>query len=199
MAEHYYTEKQSSAFSPKKIKIDVLGMVFELYTAGGVFSPKRLDPGTRLLIESAKVKKGWKLLDLGCGYGVVGIAIKKKNPAVEIFMSDPNTRAVKLANMNVKLCRIDAEIIHSDVFSNPRLKELLFDTILLNPPQTAGKDVCFRMIAEAKKHLVKGGLLQIVARSQKGGKQLSKKMEDVFGNIDEVSKKSGYRVYVSKN
>jgi 16S rRNA G1207 methylase RsmC len=198
MVEHYYTEKQKSEFRPKKIKVRVFEAEFELYTAGGVFSPKKLDLGTKLLIESATVKRGWKLLDFGCGYGVVGVAIKRKFPALEVVMTDVNARAVKLAKMNTKLCGIEAEVIQSDVFSNPKLNRFLFDTILLNPPQTAGKDVCFRMIENAKKHLVKGGLLQIVARSQKGGKQLSIKMDEVFGNVKDVAKRSGFRVYVSE-
>ncbi len=74
-----------------------------------------------------------------------------------------------------------------------------FDTILLNPPQTAGKDVCFEMISKAPNFLKENGLLQIVARHKKGGKALSEKMNSVFCNVKDISKKSGYRIYVSKN
>ncbi|MBW2997570.1 methyltransferase [Candidatus Woesearchaeota archaeon] len=198
MVEHYYTKKQKSAFRPRKITVRVLEMYLELNTAGGVFSPRKLDMGTRRLVEAAVIKRGWKVLDFGCGYGVVGIAIKKKHPGVDVVMSDVNERAIKLAKMNVKLNKIDAEIIQSDVFKNKELDAMRFDTILFNPPQTAGKKLCFKMIEDVKEHLVKGGLLQLVARSQKGGKQLSKKMEEVFGNVDVVAKKSGYWVYVSE-
>jgi len=198
MTEHYYTEKQTSEFKPAKMRVRVLGMEFELYTAGGVFSPRKLDTGTRLLLESAKVHEGWKVLDLGCGYGVVGISIKKKNPSAEVVMSDVNPRAVKLTEMNIALQKTDAEVIQSDIFKDPKLDKMRFDTILFNPPQTAGKQVCFRMIDESKEHLVKGGLFQLVARSQKGGKHLSMKMEEVFGNVRDTEKKSGYRVYESE-
>ena len=74
----------------------------------------------------------------------------------------------------------------------------MFDTILLNPPQKAGKDVCFRMIEEAPNHLKEDGTLQIVATHNKGGKTLAKKMEEVFGNVDSIVKKGGVRVYLSR-
>lgn len=198
MTEHYYTKEQKSEFRPVRLTVRFAGQVFELYTAGGVFSPKKLDNGTRLLIEKAVVKEGWKVLDFGCGYGVLGIALKKAHPSIELVMSDVNSRAVKLAGMNLKLHGIDAEVFQSDVFSNKSLAGMKFDTIMLNPPQTAGKKVCFRMIEEAASHLKKAGLLQLVARHQKGGKHLSKKMEEVFGNVSETAKGSGYRVYVSE-
>ena len=206
MPEHYYTKTQTSQFRPKKIRIsginagfaDLGSDCFELYTAGGVFSPKRLDTGTRLLINTAVIKKGWKVLDFGCGYGVVGIAIKKMNPSVDIVLADINSRAIKLANMNLKLHHINAQAVQSDIFSNRKLDSMTFDTILLNPPQTAGKKICFRMIEESFTHLKKGGLLQLVARHQKGGKHLSKKMNEVFGNVHELAKGAGYRVYSSE-
>ena len=73
-----------------------------------------------------------------------------------------------------------------------------FDTILLNPPQHAGKDVCMKMIENAIKYLKNGGLLQLVARHNKGGKSFEKKMKEVFGNVKDIAKKGGFRVYVAK-
>jgi len=199
MTQHYFSEKQESEFKPVKMKAELLGTEIELYTAGGVFSPKQIDAGTRLLIESAIVKPGWKVLDMGCGYGIVGIAIKKKYSLTTVYMSDINERAVQLSTMNVQLNRIEATVLQSDVFANKELDAARFDTILLNPPQTAGKKLCFQMIDESKQHLNKGGTLQIVARHNKGGEGLSRKMEEVFGNMTETAKKSGYRVYISEN
>jgi 16S rRNA (guanine1207-N2)-methyltransferase len=199
MTEHYFTKKQTSEFKPEKIKVNVLGMELTIETSGGVFSPKQLDIGTKLLIESAIIRDGWKILDFGCGYGVVGIALKKKYPGIEITMSDVNERAVRLATMNATQNKVDATIMQSDIYANPTLDMMRFDTILLNPPQTAGKLTCIRMISDSKSHLNKGGLLQIVARHNKGGESLSKKMEEIFGNMAETGKKSGYRVYVSEN
>ena len=90
--------------------------------------------------------------------------------------------------------KVDAKVVQSDAFENI---DENFDVILLNPPQTAGKKLCFKMIEEAKEHLKKGGSLQLVARHQKGGKTLQKKMEEVFGNSEVLSRQSGFRVYMS--
>ena len=114
-------------------------------------------------------------------------------PAV---VSDVNLRAIGLAIKNVKRNNIkNAEVLESDLFENIKDK---FSTILCNPPQTAGKKVCFDIIEQSKDHLLKNGLLQIVARHNKGGKMLSEKMEEVFGNVEVLGIKSGYRVYYSK-
>lgn len=198
MTEHYFSKNQTSVFKPKKINMRLKGTEFEMYTAGGVFSPKKIDTGTKLIIEKAIVKNGWKVLDFGCGYGVLGIAFKRKRPLIDMVMSDINLRAVKLTKMNLRLHNIDADVLQSNVFENKKLAAMEFDTIILNPPQTAGKKVCFRMIAESREHLRIGGLLQIVARTKKGGKHLSEKMEESFGNVREEAKGSGYRVYVSE-
>jgi 16S rRNA (guanine1207-N2)-methyltransferase len=111
-------------------------------------------------------------------------------------MSDVNKRAVKLAKMNLRLNKVDCKVFQSDMYSKVDSK---FDTIIINPPQKAGKEICFSMITLAKDYLKPKGLLQIVARHQKGGKVLMGKMEEVFGNVSTVSRKSGYRVYLSEN
>ncbi|HII72150.1 TPA: class I SAM-dependent methyltransferase [Candidatus Woesearchaeota archaeon] len=195
MAEHYYSKEQTSKFEPKKIKARLLGNELELYTAGGVFSPTHIDRGSLLLIDEAHIDDGWKILDMGCGYGAVGIAQMKEHPGVRAVFSDVNERAVKLTKMNLKLNRLDGEVVQGDSFE--RVADKDFDTILLNPPQTAGKKVCFRMIEEAKEHLRPGGTLQMVARHNKGGKELEKKMQEVFGNTEQTAKSSGFRIYVS--
>jgi len=198
MVEHYFSETQTSEFKPKKIRISVAGIEFPIYTAGGVFSPSQLDKGTKLLIESVMIEDNWKVLDFGCGYGVLGIALKKKNPSLSLVMSDVNTRAVELSKINMELNSIEAEVIHSDIFKNEHLDNMRFNTIILNPPQTAGKEVCFKMIEESKAHLLDGGLFQLVARYAKGGETLGNKMEEVFGNVRGITRKAGFKVYVSE-
>ena len=135
-------------------------------------------------------------MDLGCGYGIIGLVLLKSNPTLKLTFSDINERAIQLTKKNLKLHNLKAEAIQSDKFENIKEK---YNTILLNPPQTAGKELCFKMIEESKEHLLDKGLLQIVARHNKGGKELSKKMKEVFGNVKETAKGSGYRIYVSEN
>jgi len=191
---HYYTEKQDSDFKPKIISDVLRGKNFSFYTASGVFSKNRIDKGTRALIENCIVNDGWKVLDLGCGYGVVGIVIKKLFPNSEVVLSDINERALKLSQMNAGLNNVEVRIVKSFLFEN--LQEL-FDTIIVNPPQSAGIEICYKMIEESYKHLKTNGLLQLVSRHNKGGSRLEKRMLETFGNTS--SKRiSNYRVYISK-
>ncbi len=197
MTEHYYSEKQTSKLRIKKINTNLRKNNLKFYTASGVFSIGKIDKGTKLLIEKSIIKPNYKILDLGCGYGPIGISIAKAFPSTQILMTDINQRAIKLAKNNVKLNNItNIEIKQSNLYNNIKEK---FNTILTNPPQTAGKETCFKLIEQAKDHLKKDGLLQLVARHNKGGKELEKKMKEIFGNVKDIAKQAGYRVYVSRN
>ncbi len=192
---HYYSPKQEGEFSPYRISVNVAGLTFELYSASGVFSKDELDKGSRALIELSDVKDEGSLLDLGCGYGAVGIAIAKLRKGIELTMADVNERAIRLARMNAGLHRIRADIIKSDVYSGLRGKK--FDCILLNPPQTAGRDICLAMIRDAKEHLNSGGSIQFVARKNKGGETLAKAMQEHFGNCEVLGRSHGFTVWKS--
>ncbi len=193
---HYFSQEQAGPLKLKKISAFLRGHDFEFYTGSGVFSPKKIDSGTQLLVENAIIDKNWKILDLGCGYGAVGIAMAKLFQEASITMADINTRAVQLAKMNLKLNHVtNAEVLSSDLYKSIEGK---FNTILVNPPQKAGKEICFEIIEKSKNHLEPNGLLQLVARHNIGGKELEKKMDLVFGNVRAIAKKGGYRIYVSK-
>lgn len=192
--EHYYSREQTSTVKFKKIKAILRGRSFEFYLSSGLFSKNKVDAGTCLLCGGMILKKNWSVLDLGCGAGIIGIVASKF--AKKVYLSDVNLRACEVSKLNLKLNKVDnAQVVHSDLFEN--LRESFFDSIVLNPPQTAGKDLCFKMIEQSCDHLRKNGLLQIVARHNKGGKGLSKKMKDIFSNVGEIAKNGGYRIYVS--
>jgi 16S rRNA G1207 methylase RsmC len=192
---HYYSENQTSPLRLEKIKSILRNNSFEFYTGSGVFSKKRVDKGTEILVNNCIAKDNWKVLDLGCGYGVVGVVIGKICPKTKILMVDFNRRALKLAKMNLELNNVEnAEIRHSNLYSKIDEK---FDTIIVNPPITAGRKTCFDIIEGAKGHLEKGGILQMVARHRKGGKILGEKMLDIFGNMNFIAKRAGYRIYSS--
>lgn len=195
MEQHYYTEKPTSELNLRKIKAILRQKEFEFYTGSGVFSPKRVDPATELLINKAIVQEKDKVLDLCTGYGPVGIAIKKLFPNTEVFLTDINKRATHLAKKNSVLNRVKLKIKSGDLYK-PYAEEK-FDVILVNPPMAAGRKICYQIIEEAKQHLTKEGKLLLVARHQKGGKMLEKKMQEIFGNVEAIAKKSGFRVYLS--
>ncbi len=192
--EHYFSKRQNSEFKIKKIRQEIKNAVFEFYTSSGVFSKDNVDMGTLILAESMIIGKNSKVLDIGCGIGVLGIAAAKLFGA-NIVMGDINERAVMLAKKNVKLNNSNAKIYQGNLYEN--IKEQDFDSILSNPPQNAGKEICFQVIAQSKNYLKQSGSLQLVARHNKGGKALSEKMEDVFGNVKVIARKSGYSVYLS--
>ena len=197
MAEHYFSEKPESELKLAKIQARLRDIDLELWTGSGVFSGKKVDKGTELLANKCIINENSRILDLGCGYGPVGISIAKAFPSVEVVMTDINHRAVKIARMNKKHFQLkNISVVQGDMYEKVDGK---FDTILLNPPQAAGKETCFKMIEQSKPFLNKGGTLQLVARHNKGGKSLSGKMNEVFGNVEDISIKSGYRIYLSRN
>lgn len=193
--EHYYSEEQTTPLNIQEIEIHIKNISIPLYSGSGVFSKKRLDKGTSVLLKYMKINDNSKILDLGCGIGIVGIYVKKMFSNCDVFFSDVNKRAAFLARKNLKLNKIHGKVFQCDGFQ--KIKDE-FDLILLNPPQVAGKNVCFRLIEESFEHITPGGSLQIVARHNKGGKSLSEKMLSVFGNKEELGIKSGYRVYSSQ-
>jgi 16S rRNA (guanine1207-N2)-methyltransferase len=197
MNDHYYSKEQESPLRLQKIVVRAGGDIFDMTTASGIFSKDGLDQGTRLLIEMTQVKDKMKVLDLGCGYGVLGIALLRKHKHVQLMFSDVNQRAVDLTKQNMEdlgLQGRSSRIVQSDRFENIPDS---FDAILLNPPQAAGRAVCYALIEEAHDHLIEGGFLEIVARHVKGGAMLEKKMKEVFGNVTSFAKQGGFRIYSS--
>ena len=188
---HYYSEKQDSPLIRNDIKIKVFDQVFSLTSAGGIFSKDGLDKASKLLIENSDIPKNAKVLDLGCGYGVVGISLLKKYDDLELTFSDVNERALLLTKENLKKQGLKGKVIKSDSFDN--IKEV-FDYILTNPPIAAGRKKCYELIEQSHSHLKKGGSLYLVARHKKGGEMLQKKMEEHFF-VSVVAKGSGFRVY----
>jgi 16S rRNA (guanine1207-N2)-methyltransferase len=195
--EHYFSKNPKSKFREEHFKAKLLGNEIDITSASSIFSVKEVDFGSKLLIENAKLPVEGSLLDLGCGYGVVGVAIKKARPDLQVVMSDVNDRATSYAEKNAKKNKTDCIVLKSDLFKNPDLDKMQFDTILTNPPFSAGKDLIIDFIKQSKEHLKHGGCLQLVAPHNKGGSSLKKIMEETFGNVDELVKKAGFRVYIS--
>ncbi len=192
---HYYSEEQTSPLDLRTIPIKLKHDQFELYNASGLFSKDRLDNGTKLLIQESELPTKRSVLDLGCGNGVVGIALLRKNPKLTVTFSDTNIRALDITKKNLKLHKFNALVVQSSLFE--KIPEY-FDVILSNPPYAAGRALCYQLIEESYTHLISGGTLQLVARHNKGGSMLGKKIKEVFGNMTEVGKQSGFRIYLGR-
>jgi len=194
--EHYFSENPKSPFVKEKFAIEILDETIQINSGSGLFSIKELDFGTEQLIKNAKIiKEDSKVLDLGCGYGIVGIALKKHYPNIDMILTDVNDRAVRISKQNCDENDVVCSVIKSDIFSN--ISEKNFDIILTNPPFSAGKKVCVEFIKQSFEHLEQNGSLQLVAPHNKGGESLKKIMLETFGNVEELCKKRGYRVYYS--
>lgn len=195
--DHYFSKKPAVKPSYGMIQVHLRDRYFEFLTASGVFSKKRIDLGTRLLIESMILPDSGNVLDLGCGYGAVGIVATSLRPSLCVYLVDVNERAVRLARQNAKRNNVDNVVLRSGYLYEP-VSDLSFEVVLSNPPVSAGLKVVLPIIQEAPLHIAHGGSFQMVVRSKIGGKRLFRVMEETFGNADILAIESGYRVLMSK-
>lgn len=193
--EHYYAEDPKSELKVKRAVFKLKSnRTYHFQTPSGVFSFGEIDKATRILIEHAVIS-GKRLLDLGCGYGAIGVVLKGEYPDLEVFMSDVNSRAVEFAKINAKNNNVEVITKHG-AFFDPWQNET-FDVILMNPPMAAGKRVVLRLISESFEHLNEKGSLQIVAYHNKGGSYIRRAMMEVFRNVEDLYKEGGVRIYRS--
>lgn len=190
---HYYDEV-NVPLNPYLIKVKFDGIEYEFYSGSGIFSREKLDRGSEVLIKHAQISMGQKLLDLGCGSGIVGMLAYIKYGCLPAF-SDISNNAITCTRLNIKKFGKDFEVIKSDIYN----KLGSYDVILTNPPYVAGRDICKNFVVDAKAHLNKNGSLQLVCKYNKGGKFFEDLMRQTFGNVSVLAKKSGYRVFISYN
>lgn len=192
-AQHYYTENPTSEIREKTFSYNHLNFT----SVSGVFGfQAEVDKASRLLIENFEPSsENSKILDIGCGFGAIGLSIKHMWPTLIVNMVDINNRACDYALKNARLNSLDVTIRSGDLFE-PFADET-FDEILSNPPIAVGKKFNTRLITESFSRLNDGGSLWLVAFHNKGGSTLKSIMKDVFGNVEDVEKKGGIRVYRS--
>jgi 16S rRNA (guanine1207-N2)-methyltransferase len=194
---HYFVAHPKSKMSLGIIHTYLRGKAFEFLTASGVFSKKHVDLGTRLLIESMVLPQNGYVLDIGCGYGAVGIAAATFNPDLQVVMVDVNERAVRLARQNAEKNYVsNVEVRRGYLYEH--VKELVFNCVLSNPPVSAGMETVKAIISEAPEHMASKAMFQMVVKSKIGGKRLLTFFEEAFGNVEVLARKSGYRVLISK-
>ena len=191
MTQHYYSENPNIAHDEKSVIYEVMGMEFRCVTDAGVFSRDGLDMGTRIMLEALPEMHG-RVLDLGCGWGPVGLAVGKKYPETEIVMTDINLRAVETAEKNLRANGVkNAQTLQGDGFENVQGK---FDAILLNPPIRTGKSAIYGMFSDARSYLKDGGKLYIVIRKQQGAESAEKYLNTIYGDVERIAREKGYWV-----
>ena len=188
--EHYFTNSDVKS-NLKKISCNVCDKKFVFNTDNGVFSKKGLDFGSRTLIDvllSCDITGN--VLDIGCGYGVLGIILSSFFN-INVDMVDVNKRAVHLANMNIRLNNISgANAFCSDIYSDVKKK---YDVIVTNPPIRAGKDILYKFLFGARDYLVSGGSLYFVINKDQGAKSVIKDLSSC-ANVEVLRKNKGFFV-----
>ena len=187
MGQYFSNEKLPS--NVKKTECSILGKKFIFLTDNGVFSKDGIDFGSRLLLESIPLNEvGAKVLDVGCGYGVLGITINKLSKA-SVDMVDVNRRAIHLAERNIKENNFSGvKAFESNCYSNITEK---YTSIITNPPIRAGKKIVYEIVINTINYLEKDGVLFIVIRKEQGAKSLIFDLEKIY-NVEVLNKKKGF-------
>ena len=195
---HYFQNDPNLASNLQKISFDIDGLHMSLWTDNGVFSKSRVDEGSFAFLKVLlPLGLSGKILDLGCGYGTIGLTIAMASPQASITLADINTRALALCEKNALELGLSQRvtILLSDIYENI---EGQYDSIVVNPPIRAGKRVTYAMYEGAKQRLIDGGSLFIVIRKAQGAPSASKYIEELFGNITLLKRDKGYYVYQAK-
>lgn len=190
--KHYYTENDDLISEPEQFIFNYRGKALTFVSDNGVFSKKMIDYGSRVLLEAISIDSSKKtLLDVGCGYGTFGIALKSVYPFLEIDMVDVNDRALNLARENLKLNNMSANVYLSNTYDKVENK---YDLIVTNPPIRAGKEIVTKILVESKKYLNLNGEIWVVIQKKQGAPSAKKNLESVFKKVDIVKRDKGYYI-----
>ncbi|WP_411882171.1 class I SAM-dependent methyltransferase [Streptococcus mitis] len=190
MNKMYYAENPDAAHDIHELRVELLGEKMTFLTDAGVFSKKMVDFGSQLLLKCLEVNQGETVLDVGCGYGPLGLSLVKTY-GVQATMVDINNRALDLARQNAERNKVEVTIFQSNIYEQVEGK---FDHVISNPPIRAGKQVVHEIIEKSKDFLENGGDLTIVIQKKQGAPSAKSKMEEVFGNCEIVKKDKGYYI-----
>lgn len=199
MSNHYYTKNPETESKETSWTFPLRDREFRFISDSGVFSKKTVDFGSRLLIETLRLNEevAGDILDVGCGYGPMGLALAHAYPARLVEMVDVNERALSLARRNAEANNIrNVKVYESNTYDQvPEGRQ--FAAIVSNPPIRAGKQVVHRILSEAHTHLLPGGTLTVVIQKKQGAPSAEQKMLDVFGNVEVIARDKGYWIIQS--
>ncbi len=194
--EHYFTNNTNLRSEIRNIIYENKGKVFTFSSDLGVFSKDKVDFGSRVLVETileTEKEKSLDILDVGCGYGFIGIVLATFLES-KIKMIDVNKRALHLCENNLKLNSVEGSCAWSDGYENINEK---YNLIVTNPPIRAGKEVVLRILKEAKDYLKEEGRLWFVIRKNQGAKSIIKMLETIY-ECNIVKKEKGFYIVIAK-
>lgn len=197
MAEQYFTENPTVDHDEHHVNYHLNGINLNLTTDAGVFSKNRVDYGSGVLIEQMLEQDlpGGNILDVGCGYGPIGLFAAKKWPDRQVDMVDVNERAMDLARRNAAANGAG----NANIFASDRYQEVSgqYAMIVTNPPIRAGKAIWSSILSEAKEHLTDGGILLVVIQKKQGAPSAKKLMAASLGNCEILTRDKGYYILKS--
>ncbi len=189
--DQYFTREPSSESRPVICEFEDRGRKYVFETDAGVFSRGEVDQGTEILLKALPDLDG-DILDLGCGWGVVGTCLKGRNPDARIVMVDVNLRALELSRKNLSRNGASAEVLESDGFEG--IRDRTFDAVVTNPPIRAGKEKVYEMLGDAAHSLKSGGQLFVVIRKQQGAESCMRYLKTLFDEVEKIDRSAGYWV-----
>lgn len=189
---HYYTDNKELSSNKKQFTYYFDNEVFEFVTDNGVFSKKTLDYGSYLLIKNVyKSELKTNVLDLGCGWGPVGIILKRFNPNINVVAVDVNSRAIELAKENSLLNKTETKTYLCEDIEALNIK---FDSVIFNPPIRAGKKLIYNLYQKSFNVLNDEGKLVIVIQKKQGAESSFNKLKEIFNKVEILEKDSGYHI-----
>ncbi len=190
---HYF---RKGRFGEKKLlSLSIRGISLDLLSYSSLFSGSSVDQGTRLLLEYLEVPSEGIVLDIGCGYGVIGIFVAKLNPKLKVYMIDINPLAVKTTRYNARLNNVEERVIVLQGDRYKPVENMKFNAIYSNPPLSAGREIVEDIVLGARKHLVENGFAQFVLA--RGREYIVELVEKHYSIVKTMNKK-GYTILYLK-
>ena len=193
---YYFTNDENLRSEYGNIVYNYKDFSFNFTSDLGVFSKDRVDYASKLLIESYFEcgKKNKKVLDVGCGYGLIGITISKIMES-DVDMIDVNKRALHLSNINIKNLKANARAFESNIYEDVNNT---YDVIITNPPIRAGKSVYMTILKDSYEHLNSDGELWFVMSKDQGAKSTIELIKNVYDEVNVINKSKGFFVILCK-
>lgn len=199
MSDHYYSEQPQSVIKTETKTFKMNHHTFLFTTSTGVFSKKGVDFGSETLIEAFQTPDVLgDFLDLGCGYGPIGLTLAKEHPHRTVVMADVNERAVELAKKNAAQNKIsNVEIKMSDGLNDVPIRK--YAAIITNPPIRAGKKLIYKWMEKSVNYLADEGELWVVIQKKQGAPSMKNFLSEIFCNVQVVTRRKGYYVLCAKD
>ena len=190
--EHYYSNKTNTKSEPKEFTFNFLNNEFKFMTDNAVFSKEYIDYGSFVMLNNFKPNDiNLPILDMGSGYGPIGIVVSKIYER-EVYMAEINERAYNLSLENIKKNNVNVKAFNSNLYE--KIDDIIFSSIITNPPIRAGKKTVFDIYDGAYNHLALNGELWVVIQKKQGAPSSKAHIEELFGNCEIVKKDRGYYI-----